>query len=97
MSLIEGDISIGIRKECTITEKLSIIRKSDHYDKAVAMSVLLYGYTILTLTQSIEKILNGNYTRMLYVVLGKFWKQHTAKQKLHGHMPLISQIIEDKT
>ena len=36
------------------------------------MSILLYGCTTWTLTKRMEKKLDGNYTRMLRVILNKF-------------------------
>ena len=30
------------------------------------------------------------------VVLNKSWKQHLKKQQLYGHLPPISQIIQDE-
>ena len=40
-----------------------------------------------------KKKLDGNYTRMLCIVLNKSWKQHPTKEQLNGHLPLISKII----
>ena len=40
------------------------------------MSILLYGCTTWTLTEHIEKNLDGNCTRMLQAILNKSWKQH---------------------
>ena len=62
----------------------------------IAMLVLLYGFTSYTLTKSFEKMLNRNYTRMLHTVLNKSWKQHSTKQQLYGHLPLISQTLITK-
>ena len=44
--------------------------KQDFF-QTVDVSILLYGCTIWTLTKRIEKNLDGNYTRMLCVVLDK--------------------------
>ena len=41
-----------------------------------------------------EKKLDGNYTRMLRVILNKSWKQHFTKQQLYGHLPLIMKTIQ---
>ena len=38
-----------------------------------------------------EKKLEGNYTRMLRVILNKSWKQHPTKQQLYS---LLSPIIK---
>ena len=55
---------------------VSVIWKSDLTDKikrnffqAVVVSILLYGCTTWTITQRMEKKLDGNYTRMLLVIL----------------------------
>ena len=38
--------------------------------------------------------LDGNYTRILCATLNKFWKQHPTKQKLYGHLPPITKVIQ---
>ena len=40
------------------------------------------------------KKLNRNYTRMLWGVLNKSWRQHPTKQQLHDHLPPITKTIE---
>ena len=82
-------------------DRLMTTGKSDLLDKvkqeffqAVAVSVLLYGYTTWILTRYFEKKLHGNYIRMLCAVLNKSWKQHPTKQQLYSHLPPISQTIQ---
>ena len=58
------------------------------------MSILLYGCTTRTLTNRIEKKLDGNYTRMLRDVLNKSWREHPIKRQLYGHLPTISKTIQ---
>ena len=58
------------------------------------MSVLLYGSTTRTLTKRLEEKLDGNYTRMLWAVLKKSWKQHPTKHQVNGQLLLISQSIQ---
>ena len=41
-----------------------------------------------------EKKLNGNYTRMLWTILNKSWRQHPTKQQLYGHLPPITKTIK---
>ena len=41
-----------------------------------------------------EKKLDGNYTRMLWAVLNKSWRQHTTKQQLYGYLPPITKTIQ---
>ena len=58
------------------------------------VSILLYGWTTWTLTKRMEKKLDGNYTRMLRVILNKSWRQHPTKQQQYGHLPPITKTIE---
>ena len=79
ISSTESDIKIHLLKIWNAFDRLLIIWKSDLSDKinwdffqALAVSVLLYECTPWTLTKSIEKKLDGNFTRILYAVLNKF-------------------------
>ena len=58
------------------------------------MSIIPYGCTKWTLTERIEKKLDGNYTRMLRVISNKSWKPHPPKQQLYGHLPPIFKPSE---
>ena len=78
-----------------------IIWKSDLTDKmkrsffqAEVVSILLYGCTTWTLTKRLEKKLDGNYTRILWAILNKSWRQHTTRHQLYGHMPPITKTIQ---
>ena len=61
--------------------------------QAAVVSILLYGCTIWTLTKRLKKKLDGNYTRMLRVILNKSWQQHPTRHLLYGHLPLITKTI----
>ena len=81
--------------------RLSIIWKSDLTDQmkrsffqAAVTSILLYGCTTWTLTKRLEKKLDGNYTRMLRVILNKSWQQHHTRHQLYGHLPPITKTIQ---
>ena len=39
-------------------------------------------------------MLDGNYTRMLWAILNKSWKQHPTKQQLYSHLPPIAKTIQ---
>ena len=74
----EKDIEPRLTKAWRAIDKLSIIWKSDLTDKmkrsffqAVVVSILLCGCTTWTLTERLEKKLEGNYTRMLRAILNK--------------------------
>ena len=41
-----------------------------------------------------EKKLDGNYTRMLWAILNKSWRQHHTKHPLYGHLPPITKTIK---
>ena len=88
----ETDINTRQVKAWTTIDRLSVIWKSDLTDKmnrsffqAAAVSILLYGCTTWTLTKSIEKKLDSNYTTMLEAILNKSWRQQPSKQQLYGH------------
>ena len=101
VSSIEKDIDTRLTKAWTTIDRLSIIWASDLTDKmkhscfqAAVVSILLYGCTTWTLTKRMEKKLDGNYTRMLWTILNKSWRQHPTKHQLYGHLPTISKTIK---
>ena len=64
------------------------------YFQAAVVSILLYGCTTWTLTKRIKKKLDGNFTRMLRVILNKSWRQPPTKQQLFGQLPPIMKTIQ---
>ena len=101
VSSTETDIDTRLTKAWTAINSLSVIWKSDLTDKmkrsffqAAIVSILLYGCTTWTLTKWMEKKLDGNYTRMLQVILNKSWRQRLTKQQLYGHLPPITKTIQ---
>ena len=99
--LINRNIGMRLTKTWTATDRLSVIWKSDLTDKmklsffqAAVVSIVLYGCTTWTLTKRMEKKLDGNYTRMLRVILNKSWRQHSPKLQLYGHLPPITKTIK---
>ena len=90
-----------LSKAWTAIDRLSVIWKSDLTDKrkrnflqAAVVSIPLYGCTTWMLTKRIEKKLDDNYTRMLWAILNKSWRQYPTKQRLYGHLPPITKIIK---
>ena len=61
---------------------------------AAVVLILLYGCTTWTLTKWPKKKLDGNYTRMLRVILNKSWRQHPTRHKLYDHLPPITKTIQ---
>ena len=101
VSSTENDIDTRLTKAWTAIDRLTIIWKSDLIDKmkrsffqAAVVSILLYGCTTWTLTKRMEKKLDGNYTRMLRVILNKSWRQHPTRHQLYGHLPPITKTIQ---
>ena len=62
--------------------------------QATVILILLYGCTTQTLTKRLEKKLDGNYTRMLWAILNKSWRQHATRHQLYGHLPPITKTIQ---
>ena len=101
VSSTETDIDTWLTKAWTAINRLSVIWKSDLTDKmkpsffqAAIVSILLYGCTTWTLTKRLEKKLDGNYTRMLWAILNKSWRQQLTKQQLYGCLPSITKTIQ---
>ena len=97
VSSTETDIDTWLVKAWTSIEELSVIWKLDLTDKmkrsffqAAVVSILLYECTTWTLTKRVEKKLDGNYTKMLRVILNKSWRQHPTKEQLYGHLKPIT-------
>ena len=78
---------------CLCTAFVSWKMKRSSFQAAV-VSILLYECTTWTLTKSMEKKLDGNYTRMLRAILNKSCRQHPTKQQLYGHLPHITKAIQ---
>ena len=85
-----------LAKAWTDINRLLVILKLALTDKmkrsffqAAVMLILLYGCT-----KRMEKKLDGNYTRTLWAILNKYWRQHSTKQQLYGHLPPIIKTIK---
>ena len=72
--------------------KLSTNLKRQFFRSAVE-SVLVYGSVTWTLTASLEKKIDGTYTRMLQAITNKSWRDHLTNEQLYGNIPKISKSI----
>ena len=88
VSWTETDIKTRLSNAWTAIDRLSVVWKSDSTNKtkhsffqAAFVSILLYGCTTWMLTKRMEKKLDDNYTRMLWAILNKSWKQLPIKQQ----------------
>ena len=101
VSSTEKDINLQLALAWTAINWLSVIWKPDLTDKmkcsffqAAVVLILLYGCTTWTLTKHMEKKLDSNYTRILWTILNKSWRQHPTKQQLYGHLPPITKTFQ---
>lgn len=99
----EADVNIRLAKAWSALDKLTVIWKSSLQDttkrnffQAVVTSVLVYGCTTWTLTKTLEKRIDGNFTRMLRAALNISWTEHPTKDQLYGDLPPISQMIRER-
>ena len=101
VSSTKKDIDMWLPKAWTTIDRLSIIWKSyltnkmkHSFFQAVVVSILLYGFITWMLTKQLEKKLDGNYTRMLWAILNKSWRQHPTRHQLYNHLSPIMKIIQ---
>ena len=59
-------------------------------------SVLVYGSISWTVTASLERKLDGAYTRMLRAALNKSWEDHLTNKELYGEIPRITSTIRQQ-
>ena len=64
--------------------------------KMAIESVLLYSCESWSLTKSLEKSLDGTYTRMLRRVQNISWRDHVSNCTLYGKLKPISSIIRQR-
>ena len=98
ISSIVNGVNIRIDKKWTAIHSLSTIWQSilsdeikQEFFQLVIISILLYGRTILTVTERLEKKLDKNYTKIFFSK--KSLKQHSTKQLLYNQVSLISITI----
>ena len=63
---------------------------------ATVESVLLYGSEAWTLTNTMEKQLNGCYTRMLRMAFNVSYKDHLTNKELYGDLPQVTSKIQQR-
>ena len=98
----ESDVSVRREKGCYTIDWLSILWKSYLPDKikrvfnhATIVSVLLNGCTIWMLTNPLLKREDWNLSKIQRAVLKKSCMQHSTKRKLYGHLPPITETIQE--
>ena len=63
---------------------------------ATIESILLYGCEAWTLTEAMERSLDGTYTRMLRKALNIHWLSHISNIELYGELPRVSNKIASR-
>ena len=84
--VLKGFLGLIWRYFCVFVSEYKMKRS---FFQAAVVWILLYGCTTWTLTKRLEKKLNGNYTRMLRVILNKSRRQHPTR-----HLPPITKTIQ---
>ena len=59
-------------------------------------SVLLYGSETWTLTNNLEKSIDGTYTRLLRTVFNVSWYEHLTNRELYGNLPKVTDKIRER-
>ena len=59
-------------------------------------SILLYECESWTLTETMERKLNGTYTRMLRTAQNIHWSSHTTNDELYNKLPKVSDKIASR-
>ena len=61
-----------------------------------AESVLLYGAETWTITNALQKKIDGCYIRILRMALNISWQNHTTNTVLYGNLPKVSSKIRKR-
>ena len=71
----------------------TVMMKCSSFQAAV-VSMLLCRCTAWTLTERLERKLDGNCTGMLRAMLSRSWRQHPTRHQLYGQLPPIARTIQ---
>ena len=63
---------------------------------ATVESVLLYGSEAWTITKTLQKKIDGCYTRMLRMSLGISWRQKLTNEQLYQELPKVTSKIAER-
>ena len=77
--------------ESSLSRRMKIM-----FFKATVESVLLYGAETWTLTKTLEKGLDGCYTRLLRHSLNIKWQQRLTNKQLYKDIPPISEVLRER-
>ena len=63
---------------------------------ATVETVLLYGSDTWTINKTLQKKLDGCYTKMLRKALNVSWKQHMTTKELYRELPPVSMKVKQR-
>ena len=99
----EHDINVRIGKSWFALNQLTNIWKSRlsknlkrNLFRATGESVLVYVAITWTLTSTMEKKIDGAYTRMLQAALNVSWREHMTNRELYNNIPRITSSIREQ-
>ena len=83
----------------TKTNKMNQLQPYISINKITELNELIYAGVAVwmhywTLTKCMEKMLDGNYTKISRAILNKSWRRHSTKQQLYSHLPPITKTIK---
>ena len=103
MSSSMADIKRRIALAWTASNKMYKIWKSslsrnfkERLFVSTVESVLLYGCEAWTLSEKLERKINGSYTRLLRAALGYSWRDKITNETLYGDLPQVSVKIKTR-
>ena len=64
--------------------------------KVTVESVLLYGCQTWTIDKTLEKRIDGCFTRLLRMVLNISWKEKRTNEELYLDLPKLSEIVRER-
>ena len=98
----EKDMRVRIALAWKANTKLAKIWKCEYLSRSlkirlftsVVQAVLLYGAETWSLTKSMDRIIDGAFTKLLRYALNISWKDHISNDILYENLPRISQRIK---
>ena len=97
------DMNIRIGQAWSALNKLDKIWKSSlkremkiKLFQSLVLSILLYGAETWTLTQTLQKKLDGVFTRMLLKALGLTWRDMVPNTELYRNIPTLSSELRQR-
>ena len=98
-----SDMKIRIAQAWKAHNKLDKIWKSSlrrnmkiQLFQSLVLSILLYGAETWTLTKTLQKKLDGVFTRMLRKTLGLTWEDKVPNTELYGNLPTLSSELRQR-